>query len=73
MFWVLYCRKRAAATGREPPEITRGGIFWSLIVGVIAVVAGLTLLAVLTGAEPGEGGYQSPRLEDGRIIAPQFK
>ncbi|MEK9671193.1 MAG: hypothetical protein VW268_01645 [Rhodospirillaceae bacterium] len=71
--WVWYCRKRAAKTGAEAPAITRGGLFWSIIVGVVLVGAGLAWVAITQGAGPGEGGYQSPRMEDGRIIPPQFK
>ena len=26
--WVWYYRKRAEALGGQPPEITRGGLFW---------------------------------------------
>ena len=68
--WVWYYRKRAEALGGQPPEITRGGLFWCLVVGLMIVT--LLVLAAVTGADPGEGGYQSPRLEDGRIIPPKF-
>lgn len=71
--WVWYFRRRAETTGDEPPEITRGGLFWSLVLGLALVIAGLVGLAVTAGVKPGEGGYQSPRIEDGRVIPPTFK
>ncbi len=71
--WVWYYRQRAKATGGDPPEITKGGLFWSLIAGIVLLIVGLIALAVFTGADPGAGGYQSPRLEDGRIMPPKFK
>ncbi|MEQ9559405.1 MAG: DUF6111 family protein [Rhodospirillales bacterium] len=70
--WVWYYRKRAEALGGAPPEITRGGLFWCLVTGLALMIVSLLVLAAVTGADPGEGGYQSPRLEDGRIIPPKF-
>lgn len=70
--WVWYYRKRAEALGGEPPEVTRGGLFWSLVLGLSLMIVSLLALAAMTGVGPGEGGYQSPRLEDGRIIPPKF-
>ena len=71
--WVAYYRKRAEATGEAPPEITKGGLFWSLCVGFGLLIVSLIALAVVSGEDPGQGGYQAPRLEDGRITEPQFK
>jgi hypothetical protein len=70
--WVWYYRKRAEALGGQPPEITRGGLFWCLVAGLGLMIVSLLTLAAVTGAGPGDGGYQSPRLEDGRIIPPKF-
>ena len=70
--WVWYYRKRAEALGGDPPEITKGALFWCLVLGLVLMIASLVVLAAITGADPGEGGYQSPRLEDGRIIPPKF-
>lgn len=70
--WVWYYRKRAEALGGRPPEVTRGALFWCLVVGLGLMIGGLVTLAATTGVGPGEGGYQSPRLEDGRIIPPKF-
>jgi len=35
--------------------------------------AGLAWFAVSSGEKPGQGQYQSPRFEDGRIVPRQFK
>jgi|TARA_R110002124_G_scaffold9429_3_gene48218 hypothetical protein len=70
--WVWYYRKRAEALGGRPPEVTRGGLFWCLVLGLGLMIVSLLTLAAVTGVGPGEGGYQSPRLEDGRIIPPKF-
>lgn len=69
--WVYYYRRRAAAGGGDVPEITRGGLFWSLIAGCILLIISFVALAVFTGEPPGSS-YQSPRFEDGRIIGPKF-
>tara|TARA_B100000427_G_C15423325_1_gene557370 strand:- start:51 stop:329 length:279 start_codon:yes stop_codon:yes gene_type:complete len=72
LIWVWYYRKRAEELGGEPPEITRGGLFWCLVAGLMLMIGTLLSLAATTGFDPGEGGYQSPRFEDGRIIPPKF-
>ena len=71
--WVWYFRKRAEELGGEAPEVTRGGLFWSLVIGLVLVIIGLITLAVTEGVGPGTGAYQSPQLKDGRIIPPEFK
>ena len=70
--WVWYYRKRAEELGGKPPEVTRGALFWCLVSGLGLMIASLLTLAATGGVGPGEGGYQSPRLEDGRIIPPKF-
>jgi len=70
--WMWVARHRSRARGDEIPEIKNSGIFWSIVVGVILMLAGLSFLAVSTGAPPGDGTYQSPRFENGQIIPPKF-
>lgn len=72
LIWVWYYRKRAEALGGKAPEVTRGALFWCLVSGLGLMIASLLVLAGMTGVDPGTGGYQSPRLEDGRIIPPKF-
>lgn len=73
VLWVHYYRWRAETTGAAPPELTRGGLFWSLVAGLVLLIICLIALAVFTGEDPGHGGYQAPRVEDGRIVPPKFK
>ena len=72
--YVSYARKRARAAGDdELPKIESGPFYWSLLIGFVLLIVSLIGLALTTGEEPGEGGYSSPRLEDGKITKPQFK
>ena len=71
ILWIWYCAKRVEE-GQEPPAITRGGLFWSMMSGIVLMIIGLIAVALSTGDEPGKT-YQSPRFEDGRIVAPEFK
>ena len=73
LVWIWYFRKRAEELGGEAPEITQGGLFWSVVVGLVLVIALLISLAVTEGTGPGTGVYQSPQMQDGRIIPPKFK
>lgn len=73
VLWIWYLRKRADELGGQAPEITRGGLFWSAAAGLVLMIVSFVALAVFSGVDPGTGGYQSPRLEDGRIIPPKFK
>ena len=70
MWWQ---RRRAAKYGNESPTVERTHIFISVIIGFLLVASSLTWIAVASGVAPGEGGYQSPRFEDGKIIPPSFK
>jgi len=72
LLWVWYLRKRADELDGAAPEITRGGLFWSAVVGLVLTIISFIALAVFSGVDPGTGGYQSPRMEDGRIIPPKF-
>lgn len=69
---MYFLRHRAGARGDEVPSIERSHVFWSLIVGFVLMIAGLAFIAATTGVEPGSGGYQAPRLEDGKIVPPKF-
>ena len=71
--WMYYLRHRSKARGDELPEIKSTGIFVSILVGVVLMFAGLTYIAMNSGAPPGDGGYEAPRLENGKITNPKFK
>ena len=70
MWWQ---RRRAVKYGNESPIVERTHIFISVIIGFLLMAGSLTWIAVASGVAPGEGGYQSPRFEDGEIIPPSFK
>ena len=70
MWWQ---RRRAAKYGNESPIVERNHIFISVIIGFLLMASSLTWIAVASGVAPGEGAYQSPRFEDGKIIPPIFK
>jgi len=71
--WMWYLRHRSKARGDEVPEIKSTGLFISILAGVVLMIAGLIYVAVVSGAPPGEGLYEAPRLEDGKITTPEFK
>jgi heme/copper-type cytochrome/quinol oxidase subunit 2 len=70
--WMWVIRHRSRSRGDEIPEIKNSSIFWSAIAGIILMFIGLGILAASGGVPPGEGFYQSPRLENGKIIPPKF-
>lgn len=70
--WLRYARKRAETTGDEPPAFTRGGAFWTILIGFLLAVASLAYLAATGGVSPDAGTYQPPRFEDGKIIGPSY-
>jgi len=70
--WMWVLRHRAGATGTEAPSINSTGLFWSLISGVILLIAGLMWLALSSGFDVDAGRYQPSKYENGRIVAPTF-
>ncbi len=74
MAWVWIARrKHDHDSDDEPPALRRGPLFWSLITGFVLMLAGLTVIALTSGDPPDAGTYQSPRLEDGKIVPPSYK
>lgn len=72
VLWLWYSQRRAIKSGDTPPPFTRGGFFWSLILGGVFLVASLAFLAITGGVSPDSGVYQAPRLENGEIIGPSY-
>ncbi len=74
MAWVSHARrKHDADNDDDPPGLRRGPLFWSLVAGLVLMLAGLTVIALTSGDPPGSGAYQSPRLEDGKVVPPTYK
>ncbi len=71
--WMWFLRRSSKARGDELPEIKSMSIFISILTGLVLMLAGLAYLAVTSGAPPGEGYYEAPRLENGKITEPKFK
>jgi len=71
--WNAYAKHRAKKTGEPIPSIEKGPVFWSMVTGFALLIVSLVSLAMMTGEEPGQGTYQSPRLEDGKVVPPTFK
>jgi len=71
--WMWVVRHRSKARGDEIPEIRNAALFWSLTAGVALMLVVLVFFAATGGAPPGEETYQSPRLEDGKIVPPKFE
>ena len=72
--WVGYARKKHVGAGDgDLPGLRRRPLFWSLGTGFVLMLSGLATIALMSGAPPDSGEYQSPRLQDGKIVPPLFK
>ena len=72
--WVGYARKKHVGAGDgDLPGRRRGPLFLSLVTGFVLMLGGLATIALMSGAPPNSGEYQSPRLQDGKIVPPHFK
>ena len=72
--WVEYARiKHVGAGDGDLPGLRRGPLFLSLVTGFVLMLGGLATIALMSGAPPDSGEYQSPRLQDGKIVQPHFK
>ena len=72
--WVQYARRKHDGDSDDDlPELRRGPLFWSLVAGFVLMLAGLTTIALTSGAPPDSGAYQSPRLEGGKVVPPTYK
>ena len=69
--WWRHRHKRKY--GGTPHKIENTHVFISIVIGFIMMAISLTWVAIFSGETPGEGTYQSPRYEDGKITAPLFK
>ena len=72
--WVGYARKKHVGAGNgDLPGLRLRPLFWSLVTGFVLLLGGLATIALMSGAPPDSGEYQSPRLQDGKIVPPYFK
>ena len=72
--WVGYARKKHVGAGDgDLPGLRLRPLFWSLATGFVVLLGGLATIALMSGAPPDSGEYQSPRLQDGKIVPPHFK
>jgi len=70
--WVAYARARHQGQPEELPALQKGPLFWSALLGFALLMAALVATAMMTGAPP-ESRYEPPRLEDGKVVPPQYK
>ncbi len=74
MLWVWRARQKHDHDSDDAlPELRRGPLFWSLVAGFVLMAAGLVSIALTSGDPPDSGVYQSPRLEDGKVVPPSYK
>jgi hypothetical protein len=71
VLYTIWAQIDAKRKGKGLPNWEEGQWFWVLVAGFIFAGASLVFLTSF-GADP-DGEYQSPRLENGRIVPGQFK
>ncbi len=70
--WVWLLKRRSSKESVVKPEIKSTGIFFSIVIGIILMIFCVIMLAFLGGEPPGAGQYESPRLENGKIVPPKM-
>ncbi len=71
--WNAYRRRYAAKHGGEAPGIEKGPVFWCIVAGFILFAISMVSLALMSGDKPGQGLYIAPRLQDGKILPPEYR
>lgn len=71
--WRAFAVQRAEQRGEEPPDFTKGTLFYLTIIAFCLLVASLAYTALTTGTPPGKGVYHPPRMEGDRIIPGHFE
>lgn len=69
--WIAYARSQHQGAPEELPALKKGPLFWCVLAGFAMMAAALAVIALSTGAPPGSR-YEPPRLEDGRVVPPQY-
>ena len=74
VLWIWNARRTHDPDSEDAlPGLRRGPLFWSLVSGFLLMITGLITIALMSGDPPDSGTYQSPRLEDGKILPPSYK
>jgi hypothetical protein len=74
VLWIWNARRTHDPDSEDDlPGLHRGPLFWSLVSGFLLMITGLITIALMSGDPPDSGTYQSPRLEDGKILPPSYK
>ena len=76
VMWIWYSRRKKMHNSNDDsklPILDHKNLFWSLALGILMMIFALITIAIMTGDPPNSGTYQSPRFEDGKIIAPSYK
>ena len=74
VLWIWNARRTHDPDSEDDlPGLRRGPLFWSLVSGFLLMITGLITIALISGDPPDSGTYQSPRLEDGKILPPSYK
>ncbi|MBL4691221.1 MAG: hypothetical protein JKY68_07150 [Rhodospirillales bacterium] len=74
VLWIWNARRTHDPDSEDDlPGLRRGPLFWSLVSGFLLMITGLITIALMSGDPPDSGTYQSPRLEDGKILPPSYK
>ena len=71
--YIWWRHRHKKKHGDTPHKIENTHVFISIVIGFIMMTISLTWVAIFSGETPGEGIYQSPRYEDGKITAPSFR
>ncbi len=66
-------RSRAAKAGDEVPDWLTGPIYWYVLAGGLLLVGSFAFLFFKEDGGVGDGVYQPPRVEDGKVIDGGFK
>ena len=74
VLWIWNARRTHDPDSEDDlPGLRRGPLFWSLVSGFLLMITGMITIALMSGDPPDSGTYQSPRLEEGKILPPSYK
>ena len=74
VLYTIWAKIDAKRKGQGLPDWEEGHWFWVIVAGfLLAAVSLVTLSTLGDDVDDIKGQYQSPKLEDGRIVPGQFK
>ncbi len=71
VLYTIWAKIDAKRKGRGLPDWEEGHWFWVIVIGCIFAAASLIFLTTL--GNDTDGQYQSPRLENGKVVPGNFK